>query len=188
MANTVEPVIADANTSQLVLVDLQTRLLQAMSNRDKLLRQCEILIKAARTLSVPLLTTEQYPQGLGHTDPLLAEALPPDVTPVDKSCFSCCGAKHFTTAMNASNREQVILAGIEAHVCVLQTALDLVQQGKTVFVVADATDSRSRDNKQLALERMRQAGVIITSTESVLFEWLRDARHEQFKSVTALIR
>jgi nicotinamidase-related amidase len=188
MTNTIGTVIAGVHTSQLVLVDLQTRLLQAMSDRNNLLRHCEILIKAARTLSVPLLATEQYPQGLGHTDPLLVEALPPDVAPVDKTCFSCCGADRFTTELNELNREQVILVGIEAHVCVLQTALDLVQQGKTVFVVADATDSRSSNNKQLALERMRQAGIIITSTESVLFEWLRDARHEQFKNVTALIR
>ncbi|MGD8569579.1 MAG: hydrolase [Gammaproteobacteria bacterium] len=188
MANTIEPVIAGAHTSQLVLVDLQTRLLQAMADRNNLLRHCEILVKAARTLSVPLLATEQYPQGLGHTDPVLSEALPSDVTPVDKTCFSCCGADRFTTAMSKLNRKQVILVGIEAHVCVLQTALDLVRQGKTVFVAADATDSRSANNKQLALERMRQAGIIITSTESVLFEWLRDAKHEQFKSVAALIR
>jgi nicotinamidase-related amidase len=167
MTNTIGTVIAGVHTSQLVLVDLQTRLLQAMSDRNNLLRHCEILIKAARTLSVPLLATEQYPQGLGHTDPLLVEALPPDVAPVDKTCFSCCGADRFTTELNELSREQVI---------------------KTVFVVADATDSRSSNNKQLALERMRQAGIIITSTESVLFEWLRDARHEQFKNVTALIR
>ncbi|MGD8642590.1 MAG: hydrolase, partial [Gammaproteobacteria bacterium] len=176
------------NASQLVLVDLQTRLLKVMSNRSKLLRNCEILIKAANILSVPILATEQYPKGLGTTDPALSDIWPDNMQPVAKTCFSCCGSDNFKKTLTDINKDQVILAGIEAHVCVLQTALDLLKDGKQVFVVADAVDSRSADNKQLALDRLRQSGAIVIPTESVLFEWLQDATHENFKSVTALIR
>ena len=171
-----------------MLIDVQTRLVQAMSDRNSLLSHCETLIRAAALLAIPVLLTEQYPKGLGATEPVLAEQLSDNVKPIEKTCFSCCGSDKFNSALNRSDRSQIILAGIEAHVCVLQTALELSQQGKQVFVVADATDSRSSENKNLALERLRQSGVIITTTESVLFEWLKDAKHEQFKNVTALIR
>lgn len=182
------PLIADSQSSQLVLIDVQSRLVQAMSDRKSLLRHCGILVNAAKLLAVPVLYTEQYPKGLGATDPVLAEPLADTTSPIEKTCFSCCGASQFNDALQANKRPQIILAGIEAHVCVLQTALELIHQGGQVFVVADATDARARENKALALDRLRQAGVVITSTESVLFEWLKDAKHEHFKSVTALIR
>lgn len=188
MKKSLKPLVAESQSSQLVLIDVQARLVQAMSDRKSLLRHCEILIRAATLMAVPVLLTEQYPKGLGMTEPVLAEQLPDNVIPIAKTCFSCCGSDKFNTALSSGDRNQVILAGIEAHVCVLQTALELSQQGRQVFVVADATDSRARENKNLALERLRQAGVIITTTESVLFEWLKDAKHEQFKNVTALIR
>lgn len=188
MADNKSPLLADVRTSQLLLVDLQTRLLKVMSDRNKLLRHCEILINAANQLSVPVLATEQYPEGLGPTDPVLSGAWPDTVQPIAKTCFSCCGSDDFTAALGDINKDQVILAGIEAHVCVLQTALDLLHQGKQVYVVADAVDSRAADNKRLALDRLRQAGIIVAPTESILFEWLQDASHDDFKTVTALIR
>lgn len=180
--------LADVRYSQLLVIDVQTRLAKVMSERDGLMRNCETLIMAAKTLSVPVTVTEQYPKALGNTETALSEALPPQTTPVEKTCFSCCAAQEFDNNFAYGEKSQVILCGIEAHVCVLQTAMDLINNNHQVFIVADAVASRSRDNKNIALNRMQQAGAIITSTESVLFEWLKDAKHEHFKSVSALIR
>ena len=180
--------LANAGHSHLLLIDVQTRLAQVMSDHKSLLRNCEILLKAADTLSIPVTVTEQYPKGLGHTEPDLQNAFPTNTHPIEKTCFSCYSAENFALTLSNSGKQQIILSGIESHVCVLQTALDLLDKNYQVYVVADAVDSRSKDNKHIALERMRQAGVIVTTTESVLFEWLKDAKHEHFKSVTALIR
>ena len=180
--------LADANDSCLIVIDVQTRLAQVMSDRQSLLKNCEILLKAADILSVPVTITEQYPKGLGYTEPTLTEALPSALSLVEKTCFSCCDAAEFQLRLSNMEIRQLILCGIESHVCVLQTAMDLLDRDYQVFVVADAVDSRSKDNKQTALGRMQQAGATITTTESVLFEWLRDAKHENFKVVSALIR
>jgi isochorismate hydrolase len=180
--------LADARYSQLLVIDVQTRLAQVMSDRKSLLRNCEILLQAANILSVPVTITEQYPKGLGPTEPGLKAAFPADAAPIEKTCFSCCDAEDFATNLPSFDKTQIILSGIESHVCVLQTAMDLLTKNYQVFVVADAVDSRSKDNKRIALDRMQQAGVVITNTESVLFEWLRDAKHEHFKAVSALIR
>jgi len=188
MANVDYSHLVTANSSSLIVVDIQTRLAQAMSDRETLLRNCGILLTAAKIMSVPVAITEQYPKGLGHTEPSLAELFPDNATPVEKTCFSCCDAETFAASLSSTGKQQIILCGIESHVCVLQTAMDLQDRDYQVFVVADAVDSRSKDNKHIALERMRQAGIVITTTESVLFEWLRDAKNEHFKSVTALIR
>ncbi|WP_455223477.1 hydrolase [Kaarinaea lacus] len=180
--------LADVSNSCLILIDAQIRLTQVMSDRKTLLRNCETLLTAANILSVPVAITEQYPKGLGHTEPSLADAFPDNAKPVEKTCFSCCSAENFATSLSTTGKQQLILCGIESHVCVLQTAMDLLDRDYQVFVVADAVDSRSKDNKRIALERMQQAGVIVTTTESVLFEWLKDAKHEHFRAVTALIR
>jgi len=180
--------LVSANNSSLIVVDVQIRLAQAMSDRETLLRNCGILLTAANMMSIPVTITEQYPKGLGHTEPSLADLFPDNSIPVEKTCFSCCDSETFATSLSNTGKQQVILCGIESHVCVLQTAMELLDRNYRVFVVADAVDSRSKDNKRIALERMRQAGIVITATESVLFEWLRDAKNEHFKSVTALIR
>ena len=180
--------LADVSHSQLLVIDVQKRLVQVMSDRESLLRNCETLITAAKTLSIPVAITEQYPKALGNTDAALADALPPQTTAVEKTCFSCCAAQDFDNNFSYGDKSQAILCGIESHVCVLQTAMDLLSKNQQVFVVADAVASRSRDNKTIALNRMQQAGAIITSTESVLFEWMKDAKHEHFKTVSALIR
>lgn len=176
--------------SQLVVVDVQGRLASAMpeQERERVLRQAGILAQAAGRLNIPVLATEQYPKGLGPTAPPVAEALPPATPLFEKTCFSCGGAEGFLNALASGDRKQVVLAGMESHVCVLQTALELQGQGFQVFVVEDAVCSRSASNHRNALERMRQAGIIVTNTESVLFEWLRDAGHEHFKAVSALIK
>lgn len=180
--------LADVRYSNLLVIDVQKRLAQVMSDRENLLRNCETLITAAKTLSVPITVTEQYPKALGNTETTLSEALPSETTPVEKTCFSCCAAQGFENSFAYSESSQAILCGIESHVCVLQTAMDLLDKNLQVFVVADAVASRSRDNKSIALKRMQQAGAIITNTESVLFEWMKDAKHEHFKTISALIR
>jgi len=146
-----------------------------------LTRNARILLAAAARLGVPAIVTEQYPKGLGRTLPAVAEAIPPDATRAEKTCFSAAPAQR-------SGRPQTVIAGMETHVCVLQTALDLLAQGGEVFVVEDACCSRNPANRANALARMRAAGAIVTNTESVVFEWLRNAAHPEFKAISALVR
>jgi len=188
MASDENRLLADVRHSHLLVIDVQKRLVQVMSDRESILRNCETLITAAKTLSVPVTVTEQYPKALGNTETALSEALPPQTTAVEKTCFSSCAAQDFDNHFTYSENSQAILCGIESHVCVLQTTMDLLNKNQQVFIVADAVASRSRDNKNIALNRMQQAGAIITTTESILFEWMRDAKHEHFKTISALIR
>lgn len=182
--------LCDCTRSQLLGIDLQEKLIGAMPAEivAQVIRRTVTLIEAAKALAIPMIFTEQYPQGLGHTTANIAAALPDGVTPVSKTCFSSCGAQAVQAQLADPQRRQVILVGMETHVCVLQTALELHLQGMHVFVVQDAVCSRHQSNYQNALQRLQQAGVIITNTESVLFEWLRDANHPQFKTLSKLIR
>jgi nicotinamidase-related amidase len=182
--------LARGADSVLVIIDLQERLAAAMEPAALagVVRNVRILLRAAAALGVPVLATEQYPKGLGPTAPEVAEMLPGGTGRIEKTCFSCSGAEAFSEALHASGRAQAILAGMEAHVCVLQSALELRGAGREVFVVEDACCSRRRENHANAMARMRAAGVVVTNTESVAFEWLRDARHPQFKAISALLR
>ena len=179
-----------AAESQVVIVDIQTRLAGAMQADDRLrvIRNTGILIQAAGILNVPLIASEQYPKGLGPTEEDVAWHFPENLEAVEKSCFACTGEPAFAEALNRHGRRQVILAGMETHVCVLQTAMELKADGYAVFVANDAVCSRKESHHRNALERLREAGVVVTNIESVLFEWVRDARHEQFKAVSALIK
>ncbi|MBU2479097.1 MAG: isochorismatase family protein, partial [Gammaproteobacteria bacterium] len=157
-------------SSALLIVDVQIRLAAAMpaEARARVLRNSGILIEAASQLDIPILQTEQYPRGLGHTEPVLAERLQGKAQLLEKTAFSCCDATGFDAAACADpQRTQWILCGMEAHVCVLQTALELHARGLEVFVVEDAVCSRSAANHTNAMARLRQAGVIISNTESV---------------------
>ena len=175
--------------STLVIVDVQERLFAAMDaeHREEVVRNLKILATAARRLGLPILVTEQYPKGLGHTLPELRDALGP-VEPVAKVAFSCCEAEGFTARLRAAGTRQVILAGIEAHVCVLMTGLDLLAEGYALHVAADAVTSRSQGNWRIGVEQLRQAGAVITSTESVLFQLLGKADTEDFRALSQLIR
>ena len=179
--------LARAADSILVIVDVQERLAAAMEAPALagMKKNAGILIQAAAALGIPVLATEQYPKGLGRTVDEVAERIPQTI---EKTCFSCAGAESFSGELRRAGRAQIVLAGMEAHVCVLQSALDLHTMGFEVFVVADACCSRRAENHRNAMERMRAAGVTVTNTESTVFEWLRDARHEQFKAVSALVR
>ena len=148
----------------------------------------ETLIKAATLLKIPVLVSEQYPRGLGPLEPDLEKSLPDYALRYEKTTFSCMGARNFAEDFARLGRGQVILTGMETHICVLQTAIELQRTGATVFVAADAVCSRQRDNYETGLQRLHGEGIIITVTESILFEWMRDARHELFKQIQALVR
>jgi nicotinamidase-related amidase len=185
----VSPVsLSECSTSQLVLIDVQEKLCGAMPPEalHDLLRNCAILLQASRLLEIPVIHTEQYPKGLGATHADLGSWLDSG-SRVEKLCFSCSESPAFRNHLHG-DRPQLILAGMEAHICVLQTALQLQATGRQVFVVEDAVLSRKPENKANALARLRQAGVIVTSTESVVFEWLRIAEGDAFKQISRLVR
>jgi nicotinamidase-related amidase len=173
----------------LVIVDVQERLFAAMDadHREEVVRNLKVLAAAARRLGLPIVLTEQYPKGLGHTLPELKEAVGP-AEAIEKVAFSCCEAEGFTARLEGLRTRQVILAGIEAHVCVLVTALDLLGAGYAVHVAADAVTSRSQGNWRLGVEQLRQAGAFITTTESVLFQLLGKADTEEFRALARLLK
>lgn len=173
---------------QLVVVDIQAKLSLAMAQAEmqQVTKQAETLLQAASMLAIPTVVTEQYPQGLGATLPNL-QSLAPQAAYIEKTAFSACGEPKFVQKLHR-DLSQIVLMGMEAHICVLQTALDLTALGKQVFVVEDAIISRANSNKVNAIARMRDAGSIITNTESVIFECLGGAQHEAFKALSKLIR
>jgi nicotinamidase-related amidase len=174
----------------LVVVDVQERLFPAMDadHREEVVSNIKVLGAAARRLGRPIVVTEQYPKGLGHTLPELLDTLGPGVEPLAKVDFSCCGADGFRERLRAAGTRQVVLVGIEAHVCVLLTALDLMADGHRVQVVADAVTSRTQSNWRLAMAQLRQAGGVVTSTETVLFQLLGRADTDEFRELARLIR
>ncbi|HEY5999736.1 MAG TPA: hydrolase [bacterium] len=177
----------DREDAVLLVVDIQERLAAAMAEREKVVANAGHLVAAAKLLDVPVLHTEQYPRGLGPTVPELREALGPAL-PVEKLTFDCCGEPSFTPALEAAGCSTVIVCGMETHICVLQTVLGLLAQGLAVHVVADAACSRNPDNARVALELMRDAGAVVTCTETVLFQLLVRAGTPQFKAIQARIK
>ena len=180
--------LANQQLSQLVIVDMQVKLASVMPAEalQSVVKNCGVLAQAAQLLAVPTILTEQYPQGLGETLTEIRQHLP-NCKPVTKTAFSACGEPKFSQQLHR-DKPQIILAGMEAHICVLQTALALLQAGKQVFVAEDAVISRNPANKANALARLRDAGCVISNTESVMFEWLGTASHEAFKAISKLIR
>jgi nicotinamidase-related amidase len=179
--------ILDASRSLLLVVDIQERLLPAMAEGQRVVAAAAKLMRAAARLGVPVLVSEQYPKGIGATVPELA-ALAPIGSVHGKMTFSCVDTPSLADAVAASGRTHLVLCGIEAHVCVLQTALGFAARGLDVAVAWDATSSRRDSDRVLAADRLRQAGVVLASTEMVLFEWLGRAGTPEFKDVLALIK
>ena len=173
----------------LTIVDVQERLFNAMDaeRRDDMVANVKILASAARRLEVPVLLTEQYPKGLGRTLPEVKSLLA-DVPPFEKTAFSCADAAGFMDRVRALGADHVILTGIEAHVCVLLTALDLLGRGLKVSVVADAVCSRRAANLEIGLAQARQAGAVITATETVVFQLLGGADNDAFRELSKLLR
>lgn len=177
-----------APESRLLLIDVQQRLLPAMADPQRVVERSRILLAAAHAMQVPALATEQYSKGLGPTVPELREALG-SAPVIEKMHFSAYGETPVREKLREDDgRRQIVVFGIEAHVCVLQTVLDLLQHEYRVFVVSDAISSRSRDSAALAEARMRQAGAVLVNTEMCLFEWLGQAGHPQFRALSKLIK
>ena len=174
-----------AGDSMLVVIDVQDKLLAAMPAGPELVREVAFLLDVAALVGVPAVATEQYPKGLGPTAAEVLRRLP--AAPAAKTAFSCCGAAGFLQGLRAGGRRTVVLAGMEAHVCVLHTALDLLDAGFGVFVPADAVASRSARDAEVALRRLERAGAVVTTAEATAFEWVGDAAHPQFKAVSRLV-
>jgi nicotinamidase-related amidase len=177
----------DRAQAGLLVVDIQERLFPAIFDGERLVRNSLLLIKGAAILGLPILVTEQYRKGLGLTVPEIAAAIA-GFAPTEKLTFSACGAPGLTAALKEKAITDVILCGMETQVCIWQTCLDLLESGSRVFVVADAVSSRTADNYRIGLERMRDAGAQIVSTEMVLFELLERSGTDEFKKILALVR
>ena len=171
----------------LLLVDIQGNLAHSMHGKELLFKNVQKLIKGIQVLGIPILWIEQNPQGLGPTIPEIADLLS-NIQPISKMSFSCCQNDRFMQALKALNRKQVLIAGIEAHVCVYQTAVDLVDLGYEVQVVTDAVSSRNMENKEIGLQKMRDSGVSLTSVETALFELLKVAEGEQFRDILKIVK
>lgn len=171
----------------LVVVDVQGKLAQLMVDKESLFKNVRILIQAAQILEIPIVWCQQVPEALGPTIPEIAELLTGS-EPIDKACFSCCGEERFTAELNALGREQILLCGIETHVCIYQTAMDLMEGGLDITIISDAVSSRTEQNRQVALRRLSDEGANISSTEMALFELLETARHPRFREIARLVK
>lgn len=177
----------EIENSLLLVIDIQDKLVNMLS-KDTIVNKACALAKAANILNIPGIVTEQYPKGLGETIPALKNSLAEGVNYFEKSAFSALKDVEIENAIVSSGKNQVIISGIEAHICVYQTALDLLQKGFEVYFVADASASRNKIEFKTAVELMRQAGIKVTCVEIVLFELLKSSKNPCFKEVQALIK
>ena len=181
----------DQERSHLLVVDLQARLMPAILDGDAIVPRVNILLKAAGRLGVPVTVTEQYPQGLGSTVPAILETVPADAVVLPKTSFSAAGdpaTAERVTSLRGRGRNQLVICGVESHVCVLQTALGFRNAGFDVFVVADAVSSRSAHSVSAACARLLHAGCHWVTTEMVVFEWLERAATEDFRALSPLLK
>ncbi len=178
----------DARRTALAVIDVQEAFRQHIPDFAEVAARCALVAHAARLLDVPVVVTEQYPKGLGRTAAEVRAELPADIEVVEKTAFSSCGALPFVSALEHRGARHVMLCGIEAHVCVNQTAHDLLARGYQVHVLTDCVSSRAEDNRRAGLDKMFRSGALPSSTELALFELMRDARHEQFKAIQKLIK
>lgn len=169
-----------------VIIDVQERLMPVIEGEQMVLENVNRLIEGAGILSVPLLVTEQYPKGLGHTSAEVT--LPEGQEVIEKVCFSCIGSDQFSQKVKDLGVTDLVIAGVESHICVLKTTLEALEAGYNVHVVADAIGSRKEYSKQIALERMNQAGAFLVTTEMILFQLMDAAGTDEFKQISKLIR
>lgn len=173
-------------STTLLVIDVQDRLMPVIDGKDLIFSNVNKLIEGARILGVSTLITEQYPKGLGRTCQEIS--LPNNPTVIEKICFSSMLSDEVKAYLKNNNTSSLIICGVEAHICVLKTALDALEAGYDVHVVADAVSSRTNENKQIAIERMKQVGAFIVSTEMVLFQLMNEAGTEEFKAISKLIK
>jgi nicotinamidase-related amidase len=177
-----------SSQSALLIIDMQEAFRGSIADFDQITARTVIAIRGARLLEIPILVTEQYPKGLGHTLSELKEVLAPDTPVLEKTSFSSCGAQLFQEKLQRHDVKQVLVAGIEAHVCVNQTVHDLLTSNYQVHLLADCISCRQQTDKEIAFRKMEQSGALSASIEMALFELLRDANHEQFKAIQGLIK
>jgi nicotinamidase-related amidase len=187
------PNLLNITNSVLLVIDMQERLLPNIHNKEQITLNCNRLINGAAELGIPIIISEQYPRGLGPTISEIKESIDnaknkTSVQCIEKTTFSCTNNDDFLDVVEELNRDQVIICGIEAHICVLQTALGLTDQGLIPYVVADAIGSRVEENKSLSIGRLEKNGSNIIVTESALLEMLEDSRHPSFKAISKLIK
>ena len=175
-------------STALVVIDLQEAFRQAIPDFGEVVANVARMARGAQILGVPVLVTEQYPRGLGHTAEEIRLALPDEQEIIEKTAFSSCGAAAFNERLQALRVKHVIVCGIEAHICVNQTVHDLLAQGYAAHLLRDCISARFDHNKQAGLDKMRQSGALPSSIEMALFEMMRDARHEQFKAIQKLVK
>jgi nicotinamidase-related amidase len=176
-----------ADRSCLIVIDIQERLVPAMQAPARVIRNAGILMKAATRLDIPVLVTEQYPEGLGHVVPEL-QGLAPNAKTLEKMHFSCMNDEQFAAQFKALGRRQAVIVGMEAHICVMQTGVNLMEEGFDIFVVTDATSSRSPESEKACLDRLSADGAGIVTTEMVVFEWLGRAGTPEFREMLALVK
>jgi len=189
--------LLDIRRSLVLVIDLQGKLMEMIHRPALVVRSTGRLLRLADIYRVPVLLTEQYPRGLGHTHPEMLkiyEGLETDKCTVDKTAFGCCGEETFGTALDEllpgvpAGERQLVVAGIEAHVCVMQTVIELLRQGSQVHLCWECVSGRGEEYRHHALERMQQAGAVVTNHESVAFEWARDTSHPGFKAMSRLLK
>jgi nicotinamidase-related amidase len=175
------------NNTLLLVIDIQGKLASMMHDKIAVYENVKRLIKGARVLEMPIIWTEQYPEGIGATIPEIAKTLD-GFKPIPKMTFSCCRNDEFLNALKATNRKQILVTGIETHICVYQTTLELLDAGYEVEVVADAVSSRTPQNKEIGLQKMKTAGAGITGTETALYELLKVAKGPEFKQILKIVK
>jgi len=184
---TLDKFFLDKEDTVLLIVDIQEKLAVVMTEKDKVVRNNLHLIELAKMVGMPVMVTEQYPRGLGATVKDIREALP-FYRPIEKMTFDCCGQPAFLEDLKEHGKRNVLLTGMETHICVLQTCIGLLKGGINVHIVQDAVCSRTRENWKTGVEFMREAGAVVTGTETALFQLLKAAGTEEFKKISQRIK
>jgi nicotinamidase-related amidase len=182
------PKILDNEKTALVVVDFQEAFRSPVNDFAQIASRISIVVRGFQILNLPIIITEQYPKGLGRTAEEILFLMPPEFEFVEKSTFSSCGASAFTDKLRATGASQIVLCGLEAHVCVNQTAHDLLNENFAVHLLTDCVGSRFSQDKAAGLKKMQMSGVVPSSVEMALFELMRDSKHEQFKEIQNLIK
>jgi nicotinamidase-related amidase len=182
------PNTLELSQSALLIIDMQEAFRDNIDDFEKYARRIAVAVKGARLLDVPIFVTEQYPKGLGHTAEEIKEALPLRVEIIEKTAFSSCGAQAFVSQLENIQAKHVLVAGIEAHICVNQTVHDLLSMNLKVHLLTDCITSRNKIDRKTGLSKMQQSGAIPSTVEMALFELMRDAKHDQFKAIQGLIK
>jgi nicotinamidase-related amidase len=180
--------VLDLARTALVIIDMQESFRSVINDFTLTAERIALVARAAQLLNLPVLVTEQYPKGLGHTASEIKAVLPADFNYIEKTAFSSCGAKSFEAELERARAEHVLVCGIEAHICVNQTTHDLLDRGYRVHLLTDCITARAEHNKQAAFAKMQMSGALPSTIEMALFELMRDARHEQFKAIQKLIK